>query len=310
MYFDETKKEEWYEVERIINEMGYFETFVTVNIAFVDGIPKYSNAKETIVESKLLLSPITKANDVNYTVKNYKNDTLLVSTKLNEAIDIAKKNKINVINKDYKEVWSNKQLPSEYKIKGVPIIKQRPELPRGCEVTSLAMILNYYKVKVDKMKLANEVIKSKEKYVIQDNIVYFGDLRKGFVGDMYNVSNPGIGVYHEPIQALMEKYLDKQVLDLEGVPLEQLLYYISNDKPVWINIANTYNKVFANNILQWKTKDGMVEISYTEHSVVIVGYDNRYIYYNDPSKGKMDYKPIKAFEKAYDSFGRQALVYN
>ncbi|RUQ24224.1 hypothetical protein ELQ35_21975 [Peribacillus cavernae] len=36
---------------------------------------------------------------------------------------------------------------------------QYPELPRGCEVTSLAMLLHYYDVKVSKMELADKVKK-------------------------------------------------------------------------------------------------------------------------------------------------------
>ena len=39
----------------------------------------------------------------------------------------------------------------------VPLVNQLPDLPNGCEVTSLAMLLKYYDINVSKLELSSNI---------------------------------------------------------------------------------------------------------------------------------------------------------
>ncbi|MED0946528.1 C39 family peptidase, partial [Bacillus mycoides] len=92
-------------------------------------------------------------------------------------------------------------------IKEVPFIRQLPELPRGCEVTSLTMLLQHKGVQVDKMQLASEIHRVPFK---QDGL--HGNPYEGFVGNIYTKAEPGYGVYNQPIFNLAEKYVPEKVI--------------------------------------------------------------------------------------------------
>jgi uncharacterized protein YvpB len=110
------------------------------------------------------------------------------------------------------------------KIVDVPHIQQMPELPRGCEVTSLAMLLQYAGVSVDKMTLANEITT----IPFRDSNGLRGNPNVGFVGDIYSFDNPGFGVYHAPIAALAETYLPGRIIDLTGGSIDSVYNMIDN----------------------------------------------------------------------------------
>lgn len=192
----------------------------------------------------------------------------------------------------------------------VPLVAQMPELPRGCEVTSLAMMLMDAGKSVSKMTLASQVRKDPTPYSKTNGQVYFGNPYTGFVGDMYSFNKPGLGVYHGPIAELAEKYLPGRVVDFTGSNFEEIYKHLDNGKPVWV-INNTWFDTVPSQYWQtWNTPTGKISITYKEHSVLITGYDSQYIYFNDPlSVTKNRKATISAFKRGWEQMGKQAISY-
>ncbi|PEY32860.1 hypothetical protein CN354_20380 [Bacillus cereus] len=189
-------------------------------------------------------------------------------------------------------------------IENVPFIKQLPELQRGCEVTSLAMLLQYKGVQVDKMQLASEV----NKVPFKENNLR-GNPHEGFVGNIYTKSEPGYGVYHEPIFKLAEKYVPEKTVDLTGREIEDIYKVISSGSPVLVIANTTFQPLAEDSFETWNTNKGDVKITYYEHSVVVVGYDQNYVYMNDPLANNPNKKVSHSeFERAWEQMGKQAIT--
>ncbi|OTY03536.1 hypothetical protein BK731_18450 [Bacillus thuringiensis serovar muju] len=199
-----------------------------------------------------------------------------------------------ISNNDEKVILSN-----------VPLIQQLPELDRGCEVTSLAMLLQYAGVSVDKMELASEI----KKVNFLDNGVR-GDPNEGFVGNIYTFSESGYGVYHGPLFQLAKKYLPNKAIDLTGKSIEEVYKSVKSGKPVVMITNATYTLLDENEFTTWETNSGDVSITYNEHCVVLIGYDKEFVYIRDPLSDSLDVKvPRESFEQAWVQMGSQAISY-
>lgn len=184
-----------------------------------------------------------------------------------------------------------------------PRIMQMPELPRGCEVTSLAMMLGHAGIQVSKMELAQKI----PKVPFRKN-EWKGNMHQGFVGDMYSLRRPGLGVFVEPITQLADRYLPDRIIQLTGKEPKDLYQMIEYGRPVWVLTNVTYRPLPDSAFETWKTEQGKQKVTYFQHSVVLVGYDDQFVYFHDPL-GRVTKAERVDFEKAWIQIGRQAISY-
>jgi uncharacterized protein YvpB len=195
-------------------------------------------------------------------------------------------------------------------IKNVPIIQQKPELDRGCEVTSLAMLLQYAGVDVGKMELAEKIKKDPTPHKKINGTLFYGNPNVGFVGDMYTFSKMGYGVYHGPVAELANRYMPGQIEDITGSTFQEVLKKVSIGHPVWIITNTEYKKLPSADFEKWNTPTGQVLITWKEHSVVITGFDQNYVYFNDPLNPEANRKkPLADFKAAWEQMGSQAITF-
>ncbi|KLT15387.1 hydrolase [Neobacillus vireti] len=227
-------------------------------------------------------------------VKSKSKSTQSAIASLKEAAQL-KMREVNILQK---EVPS---LPDSILL-DVPLLNQmdKPKLYNGCEVTSLAMILNYHGIKVTKNELADKIKTVPLTYSNGKK----GNPNAGFVGDMAH--GPGLGVYNGPVLELAKKYVGDKAVNLTNKPFDDLLNEVGQGLPVWIITTSSFSPVSV--FQTWDTPQGKIDITFSEHSVAITGYDENYIYINDPYGEKNKKINKDSFIKAWEQMGKQAIV--
>jgi len=192
----------------------------------------------------------------------------------------------------------------------VPLIKQLPELPFGCEVTSTAMMLQYAGVQVGKMDLYESIKKDNDKIVVSSNgdILEWGDPQEGFVGDMTGKSERGYAAFDEPIEDLVNQYLPGRAINLTNLPFDKVLNHVKNGYPVVVWTTGDYR--LPDQWEEWKHKSQSIKTPIDLHVVTLVGYDEQNVYLNDPLSGKKQAKVNKdQFMDSWKALKQRAVSY-
>jgi uncharacterized protein YvpB len=191
-------------------------------------------------------------------------------------------------------------------------ILQNPELPTGCEITSLTILLRYYGFDAEKTDMAKNYLPTSwgnPRYI--DGEVYKDSFFDYFIGDPFGT---GYGCFSNAIEKAANDYIADNgggytVLNISGSSPQDLYSYLADGVPV----------------ICWAT-DGMIEPEYyeswydnatgekldwylNEHCFVLVGFDmeKNTVTLNDPMKGIIDYNMAK-FEKRYEQMYSQAII--
>ncbi|MFC4617934.1 C39 family peptidase [Camelliibacillus cellulosilyticus] len=227
--------------------------------------------------------------------QNNKNEPILLKGKIMESPIVG----------DYFSIYRPERVRLD-----APLIQQFPELPRGCEVTSLAMLLQFAGQDVGKMELAKKIKKDPTPYAVVDGLIHFGNPNNGFVGAMDTFDQPGLGVYHGPIADLAKAYLKDQVIDLSGKSFDYVLDLLADGVPVWVIINTRFERLSEDYWVDWETPEGPIQITRKEHSVLVTGYDDQWIYFNDPLTGQKNRKAERQrFIEGWEQMGSQAVSY-
>jgi uncharacterized protein YvpB len=189
-----------------------------------------------------------------------------------------------------------------------PVFAQRPELPAGCEITSLTMLLNYQGITKSKMELVDEMPKDDTSFTLNadGSIAFWGNPNTGFVGDVTRKQR-GFGIYHSGLFPLLKTYIP-QAIDVTGESFEMYEQQVAHDIPVIVWTTIDFNIPYK--WVTWDTPQGPLKTTYAEHAVLLVGYDENNVYLNDPLSGKKQVQVNKAqFIDSWSAMGKQGLTY-
>ena len=193
----------------------------------------------------------------------------------------------------------------------VPLIAQNPELPNGCEATSLTMLLQYLGFDADKMDIAYDHMPRGD-VIWRDGQAVAPDPETTYIG------NPGDrSGYYILVPGLIdtaESYLKDQestlrAADVSGIDEEGLVELVARRVPVVVWVTKSYEDV-AYDDDEWSTVlDSETFHPYHNlHCVLIVGYDEDSFLINDPLEDKAQRVPRDTFMHGFSELGERAMI--
>lgn len=191
----------------------------------------------------------------------------------------------------------------------VVLIKQNPELRYGCEVTSLAMMLRFAGVNTSKMELYRSIRKDPDPLIRspKGDILRWGNPADGFVGDMTG-RRAGYAVFDKPMIALINQKLPGRAVNLTNKPFNQVLEHVAAGFPVVAWTTGDYR--LPDRPEGWYHGKQFIKTPLDLHAVVLVGFDKKYVYINDPLSGKKQVRVNKQqFISSWKALRSRAVSY-
>lgn len=205
------------------------------------------------------------------------------------------------------ETTAAAKLSPSYKI-SVPYISQENVLPTGCEIISAVMVLRYYHYDLSVDDFIDQDL-DQEDFTTENGVYYGPHPSEAFVGNPYRPD--GLGCYAPVIRRALSRVLvNETALDTTGTSLDDLVSrYIVNDQPVLIWAS--MNMIPLENGFTYTVESTGEKFTWpaNEHCLVLIGYDQKAYYFNDPYESN----GVKGFSKSvvsqrFADMGLQSVV--
>lgn len=193
----------------------------------------------------------------------------------------------------------------------IPVEKvmQLPELPNGCEITSLTSVLNFYGHDVSKLDMADHYL-PKEPFVTKADVLFGANPYKAYAGNPREEN--GFFSYAPPIVQAATTYLGEvdsglKPVDLSGSTREEIMKELEMGNPVVIWVTLDLSKVKLNYSWNLHNTDKKFIAPTNLHAVVLNGYVGDKVHVMNPLQGQVTYNADAFFESFYD-LGSHAMT--
>lgn len=194
---------------------------------------------------------------------------------------------------------TTQEIPEDVQL-NVEEIHQLPELPTGCEITSLTMLLRYY-----------GFADAEKQMMVDQYLVYANEFVTGFFGDPRSES--GAGIYPPGLMKTADNFLQAHgstlyAKDITGSTREILYAYLAHGDPIVIWNTMYFNDNLPSGIVE-AYEGREYEWDYNEHCIVLSGYNQAEgtVTVNDPLEGIVERDADRLFE-LYENLGSMAIV--
>ena len=153
------------------------------------------------------------------------------------------------------------------------VIGQNPELPTGCEITAVTMMLRYAGKDVNKIQLAREMPRS-------------NDGNKGFVGDPFSVT--GWWIFPTGVAPVVNHHLGHSEV-MTGASLAAIKTKL----------------ILGHLVVAW-----MANVNgFVNHAIALTGYQNDRLYFNNPWTARKESMSVAEFYQHWNQDAQRALSY-
>lgn len=193
---------------------------------------------------------------------------------------------------------------------GIPTVRQNPELPNGCEITTLTAVLTYHGIKTSKTKLADDYL-PKETFEFQEGKRIGPEPDQAYAGNPRN-ANAGWYAFAGPIVEASKKIIDDKgsrliTENVSGSSREEILSYMDQNIPVIVWVTLDLSPPITSGGWYIDGTDEFHSSFINLHTVVLDGWKDGEVTVMDPLKGLVTHPEDKFFE-SYEALGSQAVL--